>query len=530
MRLHGRAALVSLISAEAISNVGSRMTLFAVPWLVLVTTGSPVLVGVVTAAETLTYVISGVLAAPLQDRLGDRVTSIGSDLGSVVALGAIALFGTADFTLLVVLAAVLGTLRAQADRSKVTMLAPLMETAGADYTRVAAIRESVLRTSTLLGSALAGVVIAFLSAIGGIWLDAATFAVAAILVKLVSAAPSAQAQAARPTPSPAGPAAPAAEPLPAQEKQPYVAALREGFAAFRNDRLLRAVTGMLFFTNLFNQASTVVFIPLWVMSNMDDPKALGAVATAYAVGIIAGSFAVAWLSPVLKRYPMLVTGYLIGGAPRFLVLALSDNLTVVVVVWLVSGVAMSSLNPTVSAMIYRRTPKKLLARVGGIITAVAFGGVPLGGIIGGLLVESIGLANGILVGAAAYFLASMSPVVGRRLWREIDDGATPTAKPGAGQLWAGLRISLRYRDGRWSVLARRRARLVARQRLEAGVAVRALAALGAEPVHAAVSEMLRHEVAQTQAQLRKARQRIDSFGYYDFAGGVSNPYPPVRPR
>ncbi len=512
MLWRGRAALVSLISAEAISNVGSRMTLFAIPWLVLVTTGSPVQVGVVTAAETLTYVVSGVLAAPLQDRLGDRVTSIGSDLGSVVVLAAIALFGTTDFTLLVVLAGLLGTLRAQADRSKATMLAPLMETAGADYTRVAALRESVLRTSTLLGSALAGVVIAFFTAVGGIWLDAATFAVAAVLVKVVAAP------------------AEAAKPATAEAKLPYAAALREGFAAFRGDRLLRAVTGMLFFTNLFNQASTVVFIPLWVMSNMDDSKALGAVATAYAVGVIGGSFLVAWLTPILKRYPMLVTGYLIGGAPRFLVLALSDNLTVVVVVWLVSGVAMSSLNPTVSAMIYQRTPKKLLARVGGIITAVAFGGVPLGGLIGGLLVESVGLANGILIGAGAYFAASMSPVFGYRLWREIDHSAPKPAQPWAGQLWAGLRISLRYRDGQWSLLARRRGRRVASEPVAAAVAVHALALLRAEPVHAALTEVLQHDVAQAQAQLRKARQRIDTFGHYDFAGGVSNPYPPLQPR
>ncbi|GIH09046.1 putative drug antiporter protein precursor [Rhizocola hellebori] len=488
--------------------MGSRMTLFAIPWLVLVTTGSPVQVGLVTAAETLTYVISGVLAAPLQDRLGDRVTSIGSDLGSVAALAAIALFGQTDFTLLMVLAAVLGTLRAQADRSKVTMLAPMMDVAGADYARVAAIRESVLRSSTLLGSALAGVVIVFFGAIGGIWIDAASFAVAAVLVKIVAAPPVAV----------------------AEEKPPYFAALSEGFAMFRHDRLLRAVTGMLFFTNLFNQASTVVFIPLWVLSNMDDPAALGAVATAYAVGIIAGSFVVAWLTPILKRYPMLVTGYLIGGAPRFLVLALSDNLTVVVVVWLVSGIAMSSLNPTVAAMVYHRTPKKMLARVGGIITAVAFGGVPLGGIIGGLLVESLGLVDAILIATAAYFMASLSPVFGYHLWREIDDSAPKQKQPWIGQVLAGLRITFRYVGGEWTLSVWRRGRWLGKHSVEAKMAVNALARLETEQVHAALNEVLHHDRSLAEAQVRKARQRIEAFGQYAADGGVSYPYSPLEPR
>jgi MFS family permease len=263
---------------------------------------------------------------------------------------------------------------------------------------------------------------------------------------------------------------------------------------------------------------------------MDDPAALGAVATAYAVGIIAGSFAVAWLTPILKRYPMLVTGYLIGGAPRFLVLALSDNLTVVVVVWLVGGIAMSSLNPTVAAMVYQRTPKKMLARVGGVITAVAFGGVPLGGIIGGLLVESLGLVNGILIATAAYFVASMSPVFGHRLWREIEDGAPKQQQPWIGQVLTGLRFIMRYADGEWTLSIWRRGRRLGKHSVEAKMAVNALARLESEQVHDAVGEVLQHDRARIESQMRKARQRIDIFGQYAPDGGVSYPYSPLEPR
>jgi MFS family permease len=67
-----RKALPGLLTAEAISITGSRMSLVALPWLVLSTTGSPTLTGVVAAIETTPYVASGALGAPLIDRFGAR--------------------------------------------------------------------------------------------------------------------------------------------------------------------------------------------------------------------------------------------------------------------------------------------------------------------------------------------------------------------------------------------------------------------------------------------------------------------------
>ncbi len=60
--------LVGLLTAEGISIAGSRMSLVALPWFVLATTGSPLRTGVVAFAEMLPYVVSAVLAAPLVDR------------------------------------------------------------------------------------------------------------------------------------------------------------------------------------------------------------------------------------------------------------------------------------------------------------------------------------------------------------------------------------------------------------------------------------------------------------------------------
>ncbi|MDT5024838.1 MAG: hypothetical protein QOE61_1264, partial [Micromonosporaceae bacterium] len=74
-----RAAFSGLMAAEAISLFGSRMTFVAIPWLVLVTTGSATRTGIVAFAEMLPYVLASAAGGPLVDRLGPRRAAIGMD-------------------------------------------------------------------------------------------------------------------------------------------------------------------------------------------------------------------------------------------------------------------------------------------------------------------------------------------------------------------------------------------------------------------------------------------------------------------
>jgi len=85
-----RAGLIALFSADVISVLGNRVSMVAIPWLVLQTTGSAAKMGLIAGAEMLPYVVSGVLAAPFADRFGLRRTSILTDVGSTFAMVAIA--------------------------------------------------------------------------------------------------------------------------------------------------------------------------------------------------------------------------------------------------------------------------------------------------------------------------------------------------------------------------------------------------------------------------------------------------------
>ena len=82
-----RTPLVGFLLADAISLCGTRVSMIAIPWLVLTTTGSAAQTGLVAFAELLPLVVVQALAGPLIDRLGARRVAISCDLMSMVAVG-----------------------------------------------------------------------------------------------------------------------------------------------------------------------------------------------------------------------------------------------------------------------------------------------------------------------------------------------------------------------------------------------------------------------------------------------------------
>ena len=63
-----------LLAAEAISALGSQMTYLALPWFVLVTTGSAARMGIVLAVQLLPVALLGIPSGTLVGKLGARRT------------------------------------------------------------------------------------------------------------------------------------------------------------------------------------------------------------------------------------------------------------------------------------------------------------------------------------------------------------------------------------------------------------------------------------------------------------------------
>src|SRR5262245_60065676 len=76
---------------QAVSTVGSQISLLAFPVLFLTLTGSPAQAGLMTAVRALPYVLFGLPAGALIDRWDRRLVMLLCDTGRALALGSIPL-------------------------------------------------------------------------------------------------------------------------------------------------------------------------------------------------------------------------------------------------------------------------------------------------------------------------------------------------------------------------------------------------------------------------------------------------------
>lgn len=388
-----RSRYLALLGADIGSTLGSQISLVAIPWLVLTTTGSAAAMGVVAATEMVPYLLSSMLLTPLADRLGLRTTSVICDLGSALAVAGIAAFRHSGLAWLLVLVALAGAQRGVGDRVKHVLLRPAGQAAGYSAIRMTSTYEGLSRLAALLGAPLGGLLIAWFGARGAVWLDAASFAGCALVVAAVVVT------------APADPAVrqPAAE--------PYLVALRGGFRYLRQDRVLFAMVSVVFALNVFATAATAVFIPVWARDVLHSPEALGLALGAYAGGALAGTLVFTLLADRLRQYPVFVIGGVISCVPRLLVLALSDTLLVVVAVSALAGVGIASVNPILGAALYQRVPDALQTRVIGLCGTVCFTGVPIGALVGGWAVTQLGLHNALLAAVLVCLAVLAGPLM-----------------------------------------------------------------------------------------------------------------------
>ena len=87
--------IAALVAAEVVSILGSRMTYLALPWFVLVTTGSPSKMTLVLAAEIAPMAILGIPSGMVVERLGARTTMLTCDAARIPLLASLPILHSA---------------------------------------------------------------------------------------------------------------------------------------------------------------------------------------------------------------------------------------------------------------------------------------------------------------------------------------------------------------------------------------------------------------------------------------------------
>lgn len=412
-----RTPLVGWLVSEAVCLTGTRVSLVAVPWLVLTSTGSATWTGLAAFAEMTPYVVAKAAAGPVMDRVGARTVSLLADATSVVVVAAVPLLhlaGHLPLPLLLVLVALAGLVRGPGDGAKQAMVPSLVEHAQVPLERATGLGGAVERLASTVGAAIGGGLVAAVGPAPALVVDAASFGVSALVLATTT-------RGLRHAHAIAAPAGVARGDTSGDESgdESYVRRLREGWDFLRRDRVLVAVVTMVAVTNLLDQAYSAVLVPVWARQSGGGAGAVGLLFAAFAGAAVLGSVLAASFAARLPRFTTYLLAFLVCGAPRFVVLALPSPLWAVLGVAVAGGFAAGFINPVLGAVIFERIPAPLVGRVSSLNTALCWVGIPFGGLVGGVLVGTAGLAPALLLVGGAYLLATLLPAVQPR-FRQLD--------------------------------------------------------------------------------------------------------------
>jgi predicted MFS family arabinose efflux permease len=177
--------MAALVAAEIVSSLGSMMSVVALPWFVLETTGSPSRMAAVLAAEAAPLALLGVQTGRVAGALGARRTLLACDAvwaPTVAAIPLLHLAGALTFPILVALAFVAGLPWAARYGSQAAVLPELLGEGTTRIGQARAVLQTAGRLTYFAGPALGGVLLAALGAPAVLLIDAATFAVSFALV------------------------------------------------------------------------------------------------------------------------------------------------------------------------------------------------------------------------------------------------------------------------------------------------------------------------------------------------------------
>jgi len=176
---------IALLTAELISTTGIQMTFVALPWFVLVTTGSVQKMSYVLAAEIAPMAIFGIPSGTVVARLGGRLTMLISDLLRVPLMILVPLLhwtGGLTFPILIVIVFVLGLFSAPYFAAQRTIIPELYGSDEKIVSKVSAAFGGAQQVTLIVGPVLGGLLVAAFGPAAVLLVDAATYLVAFVLV------------------------------------------------------------------------------------------------------------------------------------------------------------------------------------------------------------------------------------------------------------------------------------------------------------------------------------------------------------
>jgi MFS family permease len=395
-------AFLVLLTAKTISATGAQVTLVALPLTaVLFLHASPFQMGLLGGAAALPGVLFGLVAGFAIDHVPKRrVLILANGLNAVIlAFIPLGYFGHFLSIALLLGAGFLAAAIANAEGIALISFIPEIVPEAA-LARANGRYGAITSVTQVIGPALAGGLIALVTAPGAITLDSATLAAATVLMCFLPEVPVSD----RPA-----------------EPQSIIAKLRSGVDFMLGHRTIRLFTIIIVAVNLFG-AAIAALQALFIVGQLGVPPAwygaalagggVGAVAGALASGAAAARFNVNLLLTAVI-FVATMTGLFIRtlhGAPWAVATGFAAAQAI-------GGVGNGILGAAMMTYIQKAAPPEMLARLIGALTTCLGASVPLGALSGGVIAGAIGIRATLFIatGGFALVLAVLLMTSRRRL-------------------------------------------------------------------------------------------------------------------
>jgi MFS family permease len=341
-------SFVSLLAAQFISLLGTQMSLVAIPWFVLVTTGSPARMVTVLLAETLTMALSGILAGPLVDRFDRKRLMVALDLArglTILLIPTLALLGQLRFWMIVLVSTVGGLLAMPYVSARTAHLPAVVGEDEQKLTFANSLLQFTMQTTAIVGPALAGVLVGLLGNLNVVFLDGLSYIVAAATV--------------------AGLVHARAQTTPKEQRSSWAEDLREGLAFLWGRPLLRAAIPVATLVQLAIGVLLQAALPVYVREVLrGDARSVGLLLSAFGAGstmgmLLYGGMAARW--PWRRGVTVLTS--LAGAASALLLLPLAHTRTAALIGLGLGGLLSGPGSIIVHTLLQTETPGELRGRV-----------------------------------------------------------------------------------------------------------------------------------------------------------------------
>jgi MFS family permease len=354
-----------LFAANVLSLLGDQLSKVALSLLVFEKTRSPLLTAMTYTVSFLPWVVGGPVLSAYADRFPRRTVMLICDLARAALVGLLAIPGLPTWSLIAVL--FLATMLAPPFRS--ARAAALPDVLAGDHYVVANGLDSIVRQLTqVIGFLAGGAIVAVLSPRGGLLVDAATFALSALLIRVGMRH--------RPAPPRDGPAD--------SVWQDTVDGARLVF----RDRALRAYVLLFWVSSAFTYAPEGLAAPYARMLG-GGPTAVGLFLAAAPIGVITGSVVLGRLSAPTTRVRLLIP-FAIVSCVALVPVLLVHSLAATVALLLIAGFG-SAFAIVLNAMFVRAVPASYRGRAIGVAVAGGYSAQGIATIVAGAAAERLAL-------------------------------------------------------------------------------------------------------------------------------------------